>query len=437
MTANGPIRTVMDLQNAGALLVEDGNHGEYRPRPNEFDTSGVAFIRAANMGSGRVLFDSASKINATAQSRIRKGIGRPGDVLLSHKGTVGKVAFAPLDCEPFVCSPQTTFWRVLDEQVIDRRYLYYHLVSVPFQQQLASYKGETDMADYVSLTVQRTLKLPLPHITIQNAVARILGSLDDKIELNRRMNETLEAMGRTLFQSWFIDFDPVRKKAEGRKLQGIDDIGAMFPKEFEESRLGPVPKGWRVGMLQEVAEIIMGSSPPGETYNETGIGTPLVNGPVEFGDYFTIKRKWTTQPGKLSQPNDLVFCVRGSTTGRRVVADDVYCLGRGVCSIRAKSGAWGYVHRLTEFSLERMLSRVSGSVFPNLNGPDLKEFEVVIPDERLIAEYQRRVEPWLNLIGVKVRESVSLATLREALLPKMLSGEIRVKDAEKIAEADS
>src|SRR5690349_18799879 len=103
--------TVAELQRQGKLLVEDGNHGENRPRPNEFEPTGVPFIRAADMDNGRVLFDTASRLNKTALARIRKGIGAPGDVLLSHKGTVGKVAFAPLDCEPFVCSPQTTFWR--------------------------------------------------------------------------------------------------------------------------------------------------------------------------------------------------------------------------------------------------------------------------------------------------------------------------------------
>jgi type I restriction enzyme S subunit len=206
-------RTVADLQQDGALLVEDGNHGEYRPRPDEFEPAGVAFIRAADMEGGRLLFQSASRINATALARIRKGIGRPGDVLISHKGTVGKVAFAPLDCEPFVCSPQTTFWRVRNERVLDRRFLYFYLKSEPFQAQLAAYKGESDMADYVSLTVQRTLKVIYPDLPAQQSIAHLLGTLDDKIGLNRRMNETLEAIARSLFKSWFMDFDPVRAKS--------------------------------------------------------------------------------------------------------------------------------------------------------------------------------------------------------------------------------
>jgi type I restriction enzyme S subunit len=116
--------TVAELQREGILLVEDGNHGEYKPRPDEFVSEGVAFIRAADMDAGRVLFDSASKINDRARQCITKEIGAGGDVLLSHKGTVGKVALVPQDAPAFVCSPQTTFWRTLDPNVLDHQYLH-------------------------------------------------------------------------------------------------------------------------------------------------------------------------------------------------------------------------------------------------------------------------------------------------------------------------
>src|SRR5207253_2970610 len=137
---------------------------EYRPRPDEFVDDGVAFIRAANLGDGQVLFRQASRINDVAVARITKGIGRPVDTLVSHKGTVGRVAWAPFDCEHFVCSPQTTFWRSTDGSQLDPRYLFAYVRSPLFQRQLEALKGESDMAPYVSLTVQRTLKLTVPPI---------------------------------------------------------------------------------------------------------------------------------------------------------------------------------------------------------------------------------------------------------------------------------
>jgi type I restriction enzyme S subunit len=243
--------TVAELQRSGVLLVEDGNHGEYRPRSDEFLDEGVAFIRAADMEHGRVLFETAAKINEIARQRITKGIGVPGDVLLSHKGTVGKVAQAPKDAPAFVCSPQTTFWRTLDEDELDRRYLYAFLRSPSFHSQLATRSGETDMAPYVSLTSQRGLSVILPPLPEQRAIAHILGTLDDKIELNRRMRATFEAMARTLFKSWFVDFDPVRAKMEGRDPTLPPHFAALFPDRLVETEDGEMPEGWGVATLGE------------------------------------------------------------------------------------------------------------------------------------------------------------------------------------------
>ncbi len=126
------MRSVSELQDAGILLVEDGNHGEYRPRSDEFGEGEYAFIRAADMDCGRVLFESAQRISDKSMARIRKGVGKGGDVLFSHKGTVGKLALAPLDSPLFVCSPQTTFWRTLDQGRLDRRFLYCFMRSRAF-----------------------------------------------------------------------------------------------------------------------------------------------------------------------------------------------------------------------------------------------------------------------------------------------------------------
>lgn len=125
-------RTVRDLQSAGVLCVEDGNHGEYRPRREEFVTEGTAFIRAANVSRGEIDFEGADKIDDAALSRIRKGVGKPGDLLLTHKGTVGRVARVGEDAPAFVCSPQTTFWRVRDRETIDPDYLHALMRSLLF-----------------------------------------------------------------------------------------------------------------------------------------------------------------------------------------------------------------------------------------------------------------------------------------------------------------
>ena len=203
-----PRFTVRELTNRGLLRIEDGNHGEYRPRKHEFVESGVAFIRAADLSAAGIDFASASRINGVARARITKGIGQPKDVIISHKGTVGKVAIASSDAPPFVCSPQTTFWRSLDRETLDQDFLYAFIRSPDFGAQLDSRAGETDMAGYVSLTAQRTFWLPLPPIEVQKDIVSYITAFDRKIQLNRLMNETLEAMARAIFKGLVRRFRP-------------------------------------------------------------------------------------------------------------------------------------------------------------------------------------------------------------------------------------
>ncbi|MGI8985006.1 MAG: restriction endonuclease subunit S [Acidimicrobiales bacterium] len=223
-----PSFTVAELQAEGSLLVEDGNHGEYRPRPHEFVDVGTAFIRATDLSGGEVSFDSAGRIDLAALTRIRKGLGRPGDVLFSHKGTVGKLARVPMNAPDFVCSPQTTFWRVLDENRLRRDYLYAFMRSRAFIDQWWARKGETDMADYVSLTAQRQLRVSVPPIQVQARIAEPLAAMDDLIETNRRRIGLLERMAQAIYREWFVRF----------RYPGHEDI-ALVP-----SPLGFIPDGW-------------------------------------------------------------------------------------------------------------------------------------------------------------------------------------------------
>src|SRR5207249_9648865 len=126
-----------------------------------------------------------------------------------------------------------------------------------------------------------------------------------------------------------------------------------------------------------------------ESYNAESLRIALTNAPVEFGDYFPLKTKWTISPTRMAQAGDLIFCVRGSTTGRRVVADDSYCLGRGVCAIRAKNDARTFLYQTVNISLGRLLLNTTGSVFPNLNAPDLKGFPVVVPTQPVLEIFER------------------------------------------------
>lgn len=277
----------------------------------------------------------------------------------------------------------------------------------------------------------------VPSLAEQRAIAGVLGALDDKIELNRQMNHTLEEMASALFKSWFVDFDPVVAKAEGRQPFGMNaETAALFPNEIEtDPSRGDRPRGWCFGQLADLAEILMGTSPPGETYNSSEVGLPLINGPAQFGEFFPSRSVWTTAPSVVSADHDLIFCVRGSTTGRYVEADGKFCLGRGVCAIRALGGHHEFVRQTVAWRLDDLLSRATGSTFPNLPGPTIKGLETIVPTGTVLAAFSSDANSWRTLQRANMGESRDLGLLRDALLPKLLSGEIRLKQAEKMVEA--
>jgi type I restriction enzyme, S subunit len=267
-------------------------------------------------------------------------------------------------------------------------------------------------------------------------------------------------MAQAIFQSWFVDFEPVKAKQKakaagksaaeiemaaivalsGKSEDAIGELGegarsdlaemaGLFGDRLVESELGLIPEGWEVYAFQEVAMVTMGQSPKGDTYNEDGEGVPLVNGPVEFGPYFTEKSKWTTAPIRLAKLGELIVCVRGSTTGRFVISDGDYCIGRGVCAIRGKASQ-AFANYTFKHHKENLLQMATGSTFPSWSGQTLKEFDVINPSLELVNMFDSYVQPLIEKAGVNVLVSDTLAQLRDSLLPKLLSGELTLPTAQ-------
>jgi len=415
--------TVSDLQRDGILLVEDGNHGENRPRPDEFVDQGVAFIRAADMDAGRVLFNSAAKINAPARNRITKGIGASGDVLLSHKGTVGKVALVPSDAPQFVCSPQTTFWRTLNEDRLDRKYLYAFLRSAAFHAQLATRAGETDMAPYVSLTSQRGLSVPLLPIDDQRVIAHVLGTLDDKIELNRRMTETLEAMARALFKSWFVDFDPVRAKAEGCDPGLPKPIADLFPSRFVDSELGEIPDGWRCTTWGDLVTLEYGKSLSNYSHGDAHYAVYGTNGRIG------------THTDPLCHHEGIVIGRKGAYRGIHYSPEPFYVIDTAffVEPRLPLEMRWAFYELTFRHDINAM---DSGSAIPSTSREDFYRLPVALAPFSLQRAFVELLRVSWQRQPMASSESSELTALRDALLPRLISGELRVKDPERfIAQA--
>ena len=415
------VQSVAELQRAGVLLVEDGNHGENRPLPHEFVDTGVAFIRAADMGStGQILFNSASRISAGARARIRKGIGASGDVLLSHKGTVGKLAIAPNDAEPFVCSPQTTFWRVLRDDQIDRRYLYVFMRSPYFHEQLRSRKGETDMADYVSLTVQRTLSVVLPTIDEQRGIGDVLGALDDKIELNDRTRETLRHVVHT---------------------------------RFALSYSASEADSWPVTTLADHVEVTRGLSYNGAGLADDGMPMHNLNSVYEGGGYkYDGLKRYTGEhkPRHVVVPGDLIVANTEQGHELRLIGYSAIvpkAFGdRGLFShhlyrVRPLASSYLTAHFLDELLRsptvrEQIVGCTNGTTVNMLSSDGLQRPVFRLPPTNIVEQFTLLAEGIADRQENLRAESMQLTKTRDALLPRLLSGELRVRDAEHaISEA--
>ncbi len=350
---------------------------------------------------------------------------------------------------------------------LDKTYLYFLLRSREYRHHVIGGATGTTVK-HTSPTKILSFEFNKPPKDVQREIGGKLIVLEEKIQLNRQTNQTLEQIAQAIFKSWFIDFDPVKAKIaakqewarrnstamdggsdenagaifveraamcaiSGKKLtelqklapevlEQLETTAALFPDALVESELGLVPEGWGNGALADIAEVVMGQSPKGDTYNDSGIGTVLVNGPVEFGDYHPKKIKWTTTPTKMSQLSDLIVCVRGSTTGRFVKSDGEYCLGRGVCAIRSKNQA--FTDRLFKWEINKLLDLATGSTFPSWSGPTLKNYPIIVPESTLMEVFSKAINTLDNKISANEFESGFLSKCRDSLLPKLLSGEL-------------
>jgi type I restriction enzyme S subunit len=271
----------------------------------------------------------------------------------------------------------------------------------------------------------KAMSVQLPPLAEQKAIAAVLGALDDKIELNRRMNATLEAMAMALFQSWFVDFDPVRAKLDGRPPAALDPAtAALFPEHFQDSPLGHIPKGWKAGTVVEGFNLTMGQSPPGDTYNEEGNGLPFYQGRTDFGFRFPTRRIYCTAPTRYAKPGDTLVSVR-APVGDINMANEECCIGRGVAAVRHKSGATSFTyHSMANLYPDFARFEAEGTVFGSINKDSFQQLRFVIPPDEIVAAYERQAGPLDEQIRTLENQSRTLATLRDTLLPKLLSGEL-------------
>ena len=283
-----------------------------------------------------------------------------------------------------------------------------------------------------------TLSLPWPGNPLEReAIGYLLGALDDKIELNRKMNQTLEEMARAIFKSWFVDFDPVRAKAAGQKPSGLKpEIAALFPDSFEPSELGEIPKGWRVGTLGDVAV----QSRRGAKPEKIDPNTPYIA--LEHMPRRSIAlSEWGTADGLESnkfefKKDEILFGkLRPYFHKVGVAPVDGVCSTDIVVMTPRRQGWFGFVlgHVASAEFVEYTNAGSTGTKMPRTSWTDMTRYQVVLPPEPMAAKFSKMTQPSVDRIVASIHESRTLAALRDTLLPKLISGELRVPDVERIA----
>ena len=389
----------------------------------EYVPVGIPFLRSQNVEPFRVNLDDVKYVGEAFHARLAKSALQPGDVVIVRTGRPGSAAVIPPSLPVANCSDLVI---VRPGPKLDSHFLMYFINSAGAGHVASHLVGAVQQ--HFNVGSARTLRIPLPPLPEQRRVARALGALDDKIELNRRMSRTLESIARAIFKSWFVDFDPVRRKMEGKmggELGLPPSLAALFPDTAADSRAGSLPAGWRAGRLGDVAVQVRSSLRP----EEIPPGTPY------FGLEHLPKR--CISLGEWGIADDVASSKAGFAVGdilfgklrpyfHKVGPPPVV----GVCSTdivvaRPRSPelfAFTLGHMSSDEFVDRASARSSGTRMPRTSWKDMAEYSLAIPPVALLRAYDIVIRSLVGLMWSKIVESRVLGQGRDALVPELLGG---------------
>ena len=409
---------------------------------------GAFLARSQDILSGTFRFESAARVSEeTYRERTARADPAYGDLLYSREGTYfGIAAEVPKDSR--VCLGQRMVLLRPDFKRVNFRFLRYWLNSPVLAAHIHGHRDGT-VAERLNLPTIRSLPIPVAPMSQQAAIASVLGGLDDQIELNRCINETLAAMARGIFKSWFADFDPVRAKAEGRPPSGMDPAtAALFPDSFEDSSLGKIPRRWKLTILAEVLfELVSGSRPKGGAVQD---GVPSIGAEniIGLGRYEYSKDKFIPhlyfeqlkRKGADVRRRDILLYKDGAQIGRKAFFDCDFpyaqcAINEHVLILRAKNG-WDqrflYFWLDQQWMTDEIITLNSNSAQPGINQAGVRRLPLLRPSDTVIQRFDNLVEPLTDRVFLNCHQSRTLAGIRDALLPKLISGALRVNQIDML-----
>lgn len=406
---------------------------DYRGKTPRKTAVGIPLITAKVVKGGRIETPNEFIDPTEYDSWMRRGLPKVGDVLLTTEAPLGEVA--QLTEDQIALAQRLILLRGKPE-LLDNTYLKFLLMSEPLQSELRGRASGTTVVG-IKQSELRKVTLPLPSVENQRAIAGVLGALDDKIEQNRRTARALERLARAIFRAWFVDFEPVKAKAAGATTfpsmpQPVFDA---LPTRFVDSAIGPVPEGWEVGTLGDVAVQRRDGVQPTDIDPET----PYIG--LEHMPRRSIAMTEWEHAGKV-------------TSGKARFREGQILFGKlrpyfhkvglapidGVCStdivvMEPKDSFWlGVVlgHVSSDEFVAHVTACSTGTKMPRTNYRDMASYKIAVPPETTAASFEDIVRPMLELLSAGIFESRTLAGMRDYLLPKLLSSEVRVRAAEQV-----
>ena len=434
--------TVADLLHSGVIRAhKDGNHGSNYPRAAEFGDNGVPFLTAKLLDDGHIDIDSAPRLPDERADGLRIGFVQPGDVLLSHNATIGRVAVVPMYTGRLLIGTSLTYFR-LDKTRLIPNYLAAFFRGAYFQNQLKALMSHSTR-NQVPITAQRHLQIMVPPVKEQLAITSILDAFNDRINLLRQTNATLEAIAQALFKSWFVDFDPVHAKAEGREPEAMDAAtAALFPSEFADSELGPIPKGWASSAVYDLAQFINGAAYKAFDPNREKRGLPIIKiaelkaGITEQTAYSDVE-----MPDKYRiDTGDILF----SWSGNPDTSIDTFVWSSGSAWLNqhifrvvpSSTGERSFMLLALKYlrpTFAEIARNKQTTGLGHVTVSDLKRLRIAKPDEAVLQRWSLLVDLLVERSFAAQQQAQILAELRDALLPRLITGKLRLPEATEAA----
>ena len=430
MTFNGPIGDLVKFSIGGGWGSDEEKSGY----------SEVAVIRGTDIPKVAMGDISTVPHRFESNKKLTNRLLKTGDVVLETAGGssangqfTGRTLLITEEIlhslGPTICA---SFCKRLElnTDIVEPGYFYWYMQDLYSSGRVAVYDSQsTGISNFQFSSFLESEILELPDLAAQKALANSLSSINALINLKSENAQLLEQIAQTIFKSWFIDFDPVKAKMAGQTPVGMDDAtAASFPDSMQDSELGPIPKGWSVQEFGEVNRLLMGQSPPGDTYNSIGEGVPFYQGRTDFGMRFPKQRVFCTAGTRFAKAGEVLISVRAPVGDLNQAIEDCV-IGRGVASAMHKSGSQAYSYALL-CSLKPKLAYYNGegTVFGAINRSDFNSLKIVEPPRQIVALFETVAGPFNDEIRNLFIQTESLIELRDSLLPRLISGEIQIPE---------